>query len=117
MNMMNSLITEGKITKDIEVKELLNGTKVVRFKIAVSRYFKLADGSTRDEISYFDVECYGNTADIAEKHIVEGRGVRVVGRLKQERWSDETGKVHSRVFIVGEHIEFMPMPESKEVEE
>jgi single-strand DNA-binding protein len=34
--------------------------------------------------------------------------VRVVGRLKEERWTDRTGKEQSRVTIVGEHVEFRP---------
>jgi single-strand DNA-binding protein len=38
----------------------------------------------------------------------KGRGVRVVGRLKQERWNGSDGKAHSRVAIVAEHVEFRP---------
>jgi len=34
--------------------------------------------------------------------------VRVVGRLKQDRWSDQDGKGRSKVFIVAEHVEFKP---------
>ena len=38
----------------------------------------------------------------------KGRGIRVVGRLKQNRWKDDAGKSHSRVKIIAEHIEFKP---------
>jgi single-strand DNA-binding protein len=38
----------------------------------------------------------------------KGRGVRVVGRLKQDRWPGQDGKNHSRVMIVAEHVEFRP---------
>jgi single-strand DNA-binding protein len=38
----------------------------------------------------------------------KGRGVRVVGRLKQSRWTDTDGKTKSRVSIVAEHVEFRP---------
>jgi single-strand DNA-binding protein len=34
--------------------------------------------------------------------------VRVVGRLKQDKWTDPDGKPHSRIFIVAEHVEFKP---------
>jgi len=34
--------------------------------------------------------------------------VRVVGRLKQDRWSDPDGKPHSRVLVIAEHVEFKP---------
>jgi single-strand DNA-binding protein len=31
-----------------------------------------------------------------------------VGRLKQDRWNGTDGKLHSRVTIVAEHVEFRP---------
>jgi len=34
--------------------------------------------------------------------------VRVVGRLKQDRWTDADGRPRSRVLIVAEHVEFKP---------
>jgi single-strand DNA-binding protein len=38
----------------------------------------------------------------------KGRGVRVVGRLKQDRWTGNDGKQHSKIAIVAEHVEFRP---------
>jgi single-stranded DNA-binding protein len=32
----------------------------------------------------------------------------VVGRLKQDRWTDQEGKGRSRVYIVAKHVEFEP---------
>ena len=32
----------------------------------------------------------------------------MVGRLKQDRWTDPEGKTHSRVHIIAEHVEFKP---------
>jgi single-strand DNA-binding protein len=34
--------------------------------------------------------------------------VRVVGRLKQDRWTGTDGKPRSAVKIVAEHVEFKP---------
>ena len=42
------------------------------------------------------------------EYLKKGRGVRVVGRLKQDRWTDADGKGRSRIFIVAEHVEFKP---------
>ena len=38
----------------------------------------------------------------------KGRGVRVVGRLKQDRWTGTDGKPRSKIAIVAEHVEFRP---------
>jgi len=35
--------------------------------------------------------------------------VRVVGRLKQDRWKNGEGQPRSKVKIVAEHVEFRPM--------
>ena len=32
--------------------------------------------------------------------------MRIVGRLKQDRWADKEGHNHSRVKVVGENVEF-----------
>lgn len=49
---------------------------------------------------------WGNLAENLKKvNVKKGRGVRVVGRLKQERWKDAEGKSHSKIFVVAEHIE------------
>ena len=34
--------------------------------------------------------------------------MRVVGRLKQNRWKSADGKMNSKISIIAEHIEFKP---------
>ena len=43
------------------------------------------------------------------KNGTKGRGVRVVGRLKQSRWVDAEDKNRAKVSIIAEHIEFKPV--------
>lgn len=45
---------------------------------------------------------------------VKGAGVRIVGRLKQNRWKDGGGKNCSKVFVVVEHIDFLKKSAVKE---
>ena len=47
-------------------------------------------------------------ADTCNNQGRKGRGVRVVGRLKEDRWTGNDGKLRSRVSIVAEHVEFRP---------
>jgi len=101
MNAMNSIILEGYVTK----KEIRNNVCIVT--IGSDRYYKDADGNTVTETSYFDVETYGNFAEICNKNCTEGRGIRVVGRIKQNRWTSD-GKEYSKVVVVAEHVEFKP---------
>ena len=34
--------------------------------------------------------------------------MRVVGRLKQDRWTNPEGQARSKILIVAEHVEFKP---------
>lgn len=104
MNMLNSLIIEGTVST------LLKPTKdVYSFGIACDRYYKDVNGEDQKEVSYFDVIIYGSMAEIANKQCQVGRGVRIVGRLKQTQWTDSDGKKWSKVVVIAEHIEFKPM--------
>lgn len=102
MNMLNSLIIEGEVTRG-----LVTLPDCKSFEIVTTRYYKKEEELV-EEKSYFTVELYGLMAEsnVFERNIHVDRGVRVVGRLKQKRWKDEEGKEHSRVVIIAEHIEF-----------
>ena len=106
MNQINSLIIEGNLVKDCEIVETVKGFKVGKMTITINRWSKNANGEETIEVSYFDIEMYGVMIEKLVDKCKKGVGVRVVGRLKQERWKDETGKNHSKVVIVCEHIEF-----------
>jgi single-strand DNA-binding protein len=79
---------------------------VCNFSIAVNRYYRDAENKTIEEVSYFDVESWGKVAERCGDELAKGRGVRVVGRLKQDRWEDKDSSPRSRVKIVAEHVEF-----------
>ena len=108
MNQLNSVIIEGNVVRQCELSEPSKGFKVCRIPIAVNRFYKNSSGEDVEEVSFFDIESYGKAAEYCEKNGAKGRGMRLVGRLKQNRWKDSDGKNSSRVLIVAEHIEFKP---------
>ena len=107
MNSLNSILLEGNLVRDPESGETPKGTKFCKFSIASNRFYK-HEGSRVDEVSYFDVEVWSKLAESCFTNLEKGRGVRVVGRLKQDRWQDDDGNGRTKVKIVGEHVEFKP---------
>ena len=107
-NNLNSVIVEGNLTKNADFDSTQKGTGFCTFSVATNRYFKSGE-EIQHEVSYFDVEAWGKLADSCHGLLVKGAGVRVVGRLKQDRWNSEDGKAKSRVKIVAEHIESKPV--------
>ncbi len=108
MNQLNSLIIEGNVVKQAELLEPAAGFKVCKFPLAVNRWYKNKDGEGVTEVSFFDVETYGKMAEICAKQACKGRSVRVVGRLKQDRWKDSENKSQSKIYVVAEHLEYKP---------
>jgi single-strand DNA-binding protein len=107
MNQLNSILIEGNLTRDPNLNVTKSGTSVCNFSLASNRYYK-KNGEGQNEVSFFDVETWSKLAENCGEYLKKGRGVRVVGRLKQDRWVDTEGKTRSKVKIVAEHVEFKP---------
>lgn len=107
MNAINSLVIEGNLVKDAVIKETQNGNCVSNFSIAVNRSVKTHNGEIHKEVSFFDVETWGELAKIMVKKGHKGTRIRMVGRIKQNRWTGTDGKNYSRINIIADHVEFV----------
>ena len=107
VNNLNSVLIEGNLVRDPESRTTPKGTKVCTFQLASNRFYK-QDSDIEKEVSFFTVESWGKLAESVGNQGRKGKGVRVVGRLKQDRWQSNDGKAQSKVSIVAEHIEFRP---------
>ena len=107
MNNLNSILLEGNLVRDPELSYTAAGKPVCTFSVASNRFWKQGE-ELQKEVSYFEVTTWAKLAEACGEYLAKGRGVRVVGRLKQDRWQDTEGKTHSKVHIVAEHVEFKP---------
>jgi single-strand DNA-binding protein len=107
VNNLNSILLEGNLVRDPLLRISGGGVSVCTFSVASNRSFK-KEGVLEEEVSFFDVETWGKLAETCGTLGHKGRGLRVVGCLKQDRWLDKEGSPHSRVLIVAEHVEWRP---------
>lgn len=114
MNDLNSILVEGNLTRDPVLSTTPNGASVCNFSIGSHHLYK-KETQQHTETSFFDVEVWAKLGENCAEYLRKGRGVRVVGRLKQDRWKDGEGKSRSRIKIVAEHVEFRTM--KRKVEE
>jgi single-strand DNA-binding protein len=115
MNNLNSVLIEGNLVRDPELSYTPKGTAVCKFSVGCNRQWK-QDEEVQKEVSFFDVSTWTRLAEVCGEYLKKGRGVRVVGRLKQDRWTDPDGKPHSRVLIIAEHVEFKPQLKKPDAE-
>jgi single-strand DNA-binding protein len=106
MNHLNSLLLEGNLVKGPEFTDTPDGISVCKFMIASKRFYKV-DDEYKEEVSFFDIRAWDDIADVCKKWFgkerSKGIGVRIVGRLKQDR---RKGK--SEIYVVADHVEFKP---------
>ena len=105
MNNLNSVLIEGNMVRDPLIRSTQKGIQVCHFSIASNRYYR-QESNLEKETAFFDVEVWGKLASTCTIQGRKGRGVRVVGRLKQDRWTGADGKSRNKVAIVAEHVEY-----------
>ena len=102
---------EGNLVRDPERVELGENTSAMtKFAIAVNRFFRNAKAEAVEEVMFINVQAWGTLGKNCMTYLQKGRGVRVVGRLRQERWTDKDGGNRERILVVAEHVEFKKEP-------
>lgn len=85
---MNSLILTGRLTKEIELKEIKkkNGetTIVGTGTIAVSK--------NKDQANFFHFKIWGDKAQNIKEYTTKGSNIQLQGKLEQNTFDTENGK-------------------------
>jgi len=111
---VNSVLIEGVLLRDAEVKQTATNKMLARFTLMTTRYY-LKDGKRMPSVSYVDVEAWGYSAQILRECGKPGQRVRITGSLSQDRWEDGGGK-RGRLKVVADRIAvpFVDPPPKKE---
>ena len=96
---LNSVTVTGRATKDTEQKTTQSGTNIATISLACN--------GMKDEVSYFDVVCFGKTAEIAAQYAIKGKQLGITGRLQQRKWQDKDGNNRYSVEIVANQVKLL----------
>lgn len=113
MNDLNYVLLSGNLTREPETTRISPEAILCSFSIAVNRSYSDKKPSERKpedwktKTSYITIESWGNVAESCAKYLSKGRGVRVVGRLSQNRWTSD-GMPRQKMVVIAEHVEFQP---------
>ena len=80
--MLNQTVIVGRITKDIEIKELENGKKVVNLTIAVPRSYKNEEGIY--DTDFIPCTLWNTIATSVSEYCKKGDLVGIKGRLENK---------------------------------
>ena len=107
--MINTVVFEGRLTADPELRYTPAGQAVLTLGLACNRVFKSKDGETTEDVDFVDVECWAALAESCAQHLRRGRRVLVEGSLRLNRW-DQDGQKRSKVYIQGRRVNFLDAP-------
>lgn len=112
MTDINNVTILGRLTRDLdqanqnEFAFTPNGQARANISIAVNRSKKQGDQWV-DEVSYFNVTIWGNTANNLKDRLKKGTQIVVSGYLKQDRWKDQQGNNRDRISVVAESVQLV----------
>jgi single-strand DNA-binding protein len=107
MNSINLVVIEGSLVKEPDLRETGRGRPVCSFSVAVDRFHR-SGGELKKETDFFEVSAWDDLAEICARIGHKGRGCRVTGRLRQEKWNAPDGSLRNKVIIIAEKVEFRP---------
>lgn len=102
--MYNYFLLIGRIARDIELKQLQDGRKVINLVLAVQRPFKNQDGNY--DTDFLKVTIWEQMADIVAENVRKGAQIGVKGRLCTRREILDGGVPVNTIELVGDRILF-----------
>ena len=103
----NRVLLGGNLTRDPQIRFLANEKAVAQFGLAISRKYKDANGQSKEDTTFVEVETWGRTAELVGQYLTKGRGCFIEGRLKLDSWDDkETGQKRSKLVVVADNVQF-----------
>jgi single-strand DNA-binding protein len=103
---LNEVFLMGNLTADPELKQTPRGTAVCDLRMAINDTYKAQDGTTKEVVTYVDVEVWGRTAENCKQYLSKGRGVFVKGQLKLDQW-EQDGQKRSKLKVRGVSVQFL----------
>lgn len=92
------------VTRDPEVKETPNGSKVANFAIATNRNWKDAQWNPQEQVEFHNLVAWWNIAWIVENYVNKWKKVYIEWRLQTRNWEDQTWSKRYMTEIVVENI-------------
>ena len=103
---MSQITITGNVVADPELRTTANGKSVASFTVVTSKSVKQTDGTWENtDTTFWDVKCWGKTAENVIETLRKGFSVIVSGSAIQENWEDKnTGQKRSKIAITAWNV-------------
>ena len=105
---LNKVFLIGRLTQDVDYRELNSGTPVATINIATNRFYKDKTGEQRKETQFHRIIAWGKLGELAKNYLAKGGLVLVEGRITYRNWLTPSGEKKYQTEIIAENITFGP---------
>ena len=103
--MLNKVTLIGRLGVDPEVRYMPNGGAVTNIRLATTRRWKdKQSGERREETEWHRIVFFTRLAEIAGEYLRKGSLVYIEGRIRTQKWQDQSGQDRYTTEIVAEQM-------------
>lgn len=101
---MNTVILSGRVGADPEMKYFESGKARTRLSLGVNRW---SQKDKKEVADWFNIDLWEKNAEIAGEYVRKGKMIEIEGKMKIDRWKDETGEHKERHYINASSIKLL----------
>jgi single-strand DNA-binding protein len=115
MPSLNRVQLIGRLGKDPESRFTPTGKNVTHFSLAVSERWKSAEGESKENTEWVNVEAWGRLGEICQQYLHKGKLVFLEGRLKTDKFEDKSGEAKYYTKVVAVSMQMLDRKPEEEV--
>lgn len=102
---MSSAVTlVGRVGADPDIRFGSNGKAIAKLRVVTSGR-RMVDGKWQDvDTTWWSVTAFGPVAEALSDRINKGNGVIVLGKAKQDTWTDKDGNERTAIAVIADHV-------------
>jgi len=105
---INKVILVGNLGANPEVRYMPNGKAVANLRLATSEAWKDKNtGEMKDVTEWHRVVFYDRLAEIAGEYLRKGSKIFVEGRIRTNKWQDQSGQDRYTTEITGREMQML----------
>lgn len=98
MNADNTIILNGRLTRDVELSYMQDGKAVAKFTVAVNRAYKDANGERQAD--FHNCVIFGNRAEAVANYFHKGDMIGVAGELRDNNYEKDGVQHYNKQIVV-----------------
>ena len=105
---INKVILVGNLGKDPEMRYMPNGNAVANLTLATTESWKdKQSGERKEHTEWHNLTVFGRLGEMCGEYLKKGAKIYVEGRLKTDKWQDQSGQARYTTKITVSEIQMM----------